>query len=561
MAQFVLFLGYMPIISSSLRVLDCTPPLDGVRYLRSDLRVPCGEGEHAVGAAVAYAVIVGLGVGFPAALGWMLSTASPEALAQPSFQGAWGFLIGGYRTSDGEAQRVAEVAAALVEQRARAVASATPPGHTPAAVSRLSKPRASLVAAAAHTLFASRQSAPLVGHPGARERWHEVVIERYCTWRPQRLLWWESVVMVRKAGIVLLAVLVTNPFFQSAGAALLLDAALIAHLQYQPYGERLFNLLETVSLAAAASTAIVASTLLQYDVTAPEFSSQIPAAMTTTQWAVTVVLGAVNLGTLALLVSAWLYLQVSGRGLEGAGGGGDASGAHPSWPLHVRPRSRVRPAHAAPSPTVRHVTPHRSCPPPSPVSASGAQAACNIHLPLPFCHPSHTTPRLASPLPPSPSPSPPQARAARKQVKALRGRANGTAKLQTGAVAAPGKAVEGVVGVAGTVNPLFAGGRTASSRLRPLRQATVAAALGTAALMDGASTPLSSDDGPDAEAKLTFAGRRAAGGDDGMDSGSPRGAVREAHAGGEGRIGMGPLAVGAGAGSQAARLTGVARRG
>jgi hypothetical protein len=136
------------------------------------------------------------------------------------------------------------------------------------------------------------------------------VLERYCTWRPQRLLWWESVVMVRKAGIVLLAVLVTNPWFQCAGAALLLGGALIVQERYQPYAERLFNLLEAASLSAAASTAVIAATLLQYDVTAPEYASQPPATMTATQWAVTAVLGAVNLGTLALLAGAWVYLQV-----------------------------------------------------------------------------------------------------------------------------------------------------------------------------------------------------------------------------------------------------------
>jgi hypothetical protein len=347
-AQFVLFLGYMPIISSSLRVLDCTPPLDGVRYLRSDLRVPCGAGEHAVGAGVAYAVIGGLGVGFPAALGWMLSTASPEALAQPSFQGAWGFLIGGYRTSDGEAQRVAEVAAALVESRARAGAAAGGDGASP----RRSKPRASLVAAAARSLasLASGRSAraltsaaPLPEDAGPRLRWHDAVLERFCTWRPQRLLWWESVVMVRKAGIVLLAVLVTNPFFQCAGAALLLGGALIANLLQQPYAERLFNLLETASLAAGSATAVVAATLLQYDVTAPEFASQPPDAMTATQWAVTVVLGAVNLGTLALLVSAWVYLTVSateGGGWGGWGGGEGPDDTCPPHPPPPRPQAR-----------------------------------------------------------------------------------------------------------------------------------------------------------------------------------------------------------------------------
>jgi hypothetical protein len=318
-AQFVLFLGYMPIISSSLRVLDCTPPLDGVRYLRSDLRVPCGVGEHAAAAVFAFCVLLSLGLGFPAVLGWMLSTASPEALAQPSFQGAWGFLIGGYRTSDGEAQRVAEIAAALVEAREGSEKEAAGDGSSGSPAPRRSEQRSSLLAAAAHTLAtvkAARASAmplpPAAGSVGAapseRLQWHDAVLERYCTWRPQRLLWWESVVMVRKAGIVLLAVLVTNPWFQCAGAAILLGAALVAHQQYQPYAERLFNLLETASLAAAALTAVIAATLLQYDVTAPEYASQPPAAMTATQWAVTVVLGAVNLGTFALLAAAWLYL-------------------------------------------------------------------------------------------------------------------------------------------------------------------------------------------------------------------------------------------------------------
>jgi hypothetical protein len=310
----VLFLGYMPIISSSLRVLDCTQPIDGVPYLRADLRVPCRVGEHAVGAGVAYAVIVGLGVGFPALLGWMLSTASPDAIAQPSFQGAWGFLYDGYRTSDGEAQRIAEIAAALVDVRTRVDVEETP---------RHSKPRASLIVAAAQSLSALKRGSTFAMSAidvqvGCDERqrlkWHDAVIERYCSWRPQRLLWWESVVLLRKAGIVLLAVLVTNPYLQCAGAALLLGGALIAHLQYQPYAERLFNLLETVSLAVAASTAVVAATLLQYDVASPEFASLPPAAMTTTQWAVTVALGATNLGTLALLVAAWLYLQVRGLG-------------------------------------------------------------------------------------------------------------------------------------------------------------------------------------------------------------------------------------------------------
>jgi hypothetical protein len=435
----VLFLGYMPIISSSLRVLDCTPPIAGVRYLRTNLDVPCGRGEHLAGTVLAYGVLLGLGLGFPALLAWILSTASADAIAQPAFQATWGFLIGGYRTADLEAERIATIAAALAEAQAaggveqlvaEAVAASprTPRGagaaadastggeqvggastrglerrpssptgaaanaHRPsrptgalmAAAATLSRttPRASLHAGAVksswsllpHGAAASAAGgAPSAAGAGARLRWHDAVIERYCSWRPERLLWWEALVMVRKAGIVLLAVLVTNPYFQCAGAALLLGVSMLLHTQYHPYSEPLFNLLEGIALGAAALTAVVTATLLQYDVDSPEYASQPPAAMTRAQWAVTATLGAVNITTLAWLVAAWLYLQGRaarhhlrvlkltrrptlaaskvGRGREADGGGawqacGDpADGAGPA-PDTVNPLYSARPAGA-----------------------------------------------------------------------------------------------------------------------------------------------------------------------------------------------------------------------
>jgi len=115
-AQFVLFLAYMPIISSSLRVLDCTQPIDGVRYLRTDLRVPCGVGEHAVATAIAYIVLVGLGLGFPGLLTWLLATASAHAIESPAFQGAWGFLYHGYRASGDDGAGGSERSASALQQ-------------------------------------------------------------------------------------------------------------------------------------------------------------------------------------------------------------------------------------------------------------------------------------------------------------------------------------------------------------------------------------------------------------------------------------------------------------
>jgi hypothetical protein len=351
----VLFLAYMPIISSSLQVLDCTPPIAGVRYLRTNLNVPCGVGEHLAATVLAYGVLLGLGLGFPAVLAWILSTASADAIAQPNFQAAWGFLIGGYRTADLEAERIAAIAAALADAHAsggteqlvaEAVAASprTPRGSiammtNPMAARAMGKPNGALLAAAAtlsratprasihagmmqqpkHVPAAGKDApaaaaAPAAGTGGSsrglRLRWHDAVIERYCNWKPERLLWWEALVMVRKAGIVLLAVLVTNPYFQCAGAAILLGVSMLLHTQYHPYSEQLFNLLEGIALGSAALTAVVTATLLQYDVDSPAYASQPPADMTRTQWAVTIALGFLNIATLALLGAAYVYLQL-----------------------------------------------------------------------------------------------------------------------------------------------------------------------------------------------------------------------------------------------------------
>ena len=55
---FVAFVTYMSIITSALRALDCTQPIDGVRYLRVDLSVACGAGQHTAASIVAYVVLV-----------------------------------------------------------------------------------------------------------------------------------------------------------------------------------------------------------------------------------------------------------------------------------------------------------------------------------------------------------------------------------------------------------------------------------------------------------------------------------------------------------------------
>jgi hypothetical protein len=58
---------YMPLLSACLRALDCyEQPIAGVTYLRADLRVTCGVGQHSVAVILAWVVLAVLGFGFPA---------------------------------------------------------------------------------------------------------------------------------------------------------------------------------------------------------------------------------------------------------------------------------------------------------------------------------------------------------------------------------------------------------------------------------------------------------------------------------------------------------------
>jgi len=58
---------YMPLLSACLRALDCyEQPIAGVTYLRVDLRVACGTGQHSAASVLAWVVLAVLGIGFPA---------------------------------------------------------------------------------------------------------------------------------------------------------------------------------------------------------------------------------------------------------------------------------------------------------------------------------------------------------------------------------------------------------------------------------------------------------------------------------------------------------------
>ena len=122
-------------------------------------------------------------------------------------------------------------------------------------------------------------------------------------------VWWEGVVLVRKAGVVLLAVLLTNPYLQCVGAALWFLAFLALQLRYAPYTKRLFNTLEAGALTACLLTAVVSCALLQYNAGVTSAELPPPGAMTGIEWAATVALLALNLGTFIGLAGLWLSMQ------------------------------------------------------------------------------------------------------------------------------------------------------------------------------------------------------------------------------------------------------------
>jgi len=301
---FVLFLTYMPIVSASLRALDCIDPVAGVRYLRSDLSVECGVREHIAARALAYTVLIVVGIGFPAGLTWLLGATPNEQLADPAFHATWGFLFDGYRAParvlvSGTGTKGAEGAAGVLASGVAKASAADAVLDAGAAKVRRPTGRASVTAGAMAALRASHRRLSLL--PDALAQ----------TWvaSGDSRVWWEGVVLVRKAGVVLLAVLVTNPYQQCVGATLWIAGAAVLQGWYAPYAKRWHNALEMTSLVATFLTAVVSIMLLQFNVGVTAADKHTASQMTTIEWAVTVTLVLINLGTFLLFAAVWLRLQ------------------------------------------------------------------------------------------------------------------------------------------------------------------------------------------------------------------------------------------------------------
>jgi hypothetical protein len=289
---FVLFLAYMPITSASLRALDCYPDtIDGVTYLKIDMRVQCYVGAHAVARAIAYCMLVCVGLGFPLGLAYLLGTATPDELQGDAFHNTWGFLFDGYRIPN----------ASQVVRKPRASATLLM-----GAVTNAFAKRGSILTQAPQPTEGLSWQSPSSNRGAANIQWCKRL---RCLVGAGNLVGWESIVLIRKAGVVLLALLVTNPYVQCVGVSLWFLVFLQLQLHYQPYTKTLFNRLEALSLTTSLVTALVSTSLLQFNVVSSAAELHDASVLSPLEWATTTIMLVINLATVATLVGCWCWLQ------------------------------------------------------------------------------------------------------------------------------------------------------------------------------------------------------------------------------------------------------------
>lgn len=122
----------------------------------------------------------------------------------------------------------------------------------------------------------------------------------------RKLAWWESVVLARKAGIVMLATLVTDAFVQLAGALLLLAGSLWLNERSRPYSKYRFVKVESESLAVLFITAAMS---LIYFRDIEDENGNIEESATPLNLALTVILVLLNIAMVGRLLFEVLRKQ------------------------------------------------------------------------------------------------------------------------------------------------------------------------------------------------------------------------------------------------------------
>jgi hypothetical protein len=251
---FVLSMAYMPIISASLRTLDCyESAIAGEYYLRADLALNCSDSYYQLARTLALVVLAVFGCGFPLLVIVLLRRARLDKLHDPTFRSAFGFLYNGYSIKPLDSMK---------RQAKRMSWTKRPP-------------------MSAMTKASSRSNAPT-----------------------RHFVWWEGMVLLRKAGIACIAGLITDAQTQLIAAMLLLGFFARIQQALRPYDIQRFNQLELLSLMSSTFTAILSALLVESS------ASSSSVVMSPRAWAITALLLLMNLGTLVVLGTTWLSLQL-----------------------------------------------------------------------------------------------------------------------------------------------------------------------------------------------------------------------------------------------------------
>lgn len=337
---FALNLVYMPLVAACIEIFDCTQPIDGVRYLAADVGVVCDGATYdrmRIVAGVGFAVV---GIGFPA-YGVIRLRRMPSAqFADPRFAAAWTYMIAGYRVP---AALPARAATAVAGQAAAGAARAANGAARAAGVAGVrgtsgAQHQSSGAAAISGDILATLTRNPLAdvwrgmgpssqasGQAAMRSpqtpstsassadattsALHRAITAATTLSRPEHrsgccgfggkqpnnVAWYEALVLLRKAAIVVLARLVPDAVAQVFLLQALLMLCLVVHYVLRPYIQRRFQHAEATSLLCIGITAALAGLV--------QPSAHLTAAATD---GITIVMLAINFAVVLALLALYL---------------------------------------------------------------------------------------------------------------------------------------------------------------------------------------------------------------------------------------------------------------
>ena len=97
---FVYFSLYPSLVQQIFLIMNCTEPVEGVRYLTEDLSIPCGDSTHRTAVGVSFFLGVVYCAGFPLCIVWLLIR-NVDLLRTSHFFSKFGFLYDGYALDRG----------------------------------------------------------------------------------------------------------------------------------------------------------------------------------------------------------------------------------------------------------------------------------------------------------------------------------------------------------------------------------------------------------------------------------------------------------------------------